>query len=49
MTKKVQNLQIDPATIRRYVEENFSIERMATEYVGLYEDAIRTHNSERAA
>jgi glycosyltransferase involved in cell wall biosynthesis len=49
MTNRVKNLQIDPATIRRYVEENFSIERMAREYVELYHEAIRIRNSERAA
>jgi glycosyltransferase involved in cell wall biosynthesis len=49
MTNRVKNLQLDPATIRRYVEENFSIERMAREYVELYEEAIRSRNSERAA
>jgi glycosyltransferase involved in cell wall biosynthesis len=49
LTNRVKNLQLDPATIRRYVEENFSIERMVRDYMELYEDAIRSHNSERAA
>jgi glycosyltransferase involved in cell wall biosynthesis len=49
MTNRVKNLQIDPATIRRYVEENFSIERMVRGYMELYEDVIQNHNSERAA
>ena len=49
MTNRVKNLPIDRARIRQYVEENFSIERMVREYVVLYEDAIRTRNSERAA
>ena len=49
MTNRVKNLQIDPATVRRYVEENFSIERMAKQYAELYEEAIRSRNSERAA
>jgi hypothetical protein len=39
MTNRVKNLQIDPARIRRYVEEHFSIERMVRDYVELYEEA----------
>ena len=49
MANRIKNLQLDPAIIRRYVEKNFSTERMVRDYVGLYEDAIRGHNSARAA
>jgi glycosyltransferase involved in cell wall biosynthesis len=40
MAKRVQNLKIDPATVRRYVEENFSVEKMAREYAALYRGAL---------
>jgi glycosyltransferase involved in cell wall biosynthesis len=32
--------QLDPFELRRYVEENFSPERMARDYVEAYEAAI---------
>jgi hypothetical protein len=38
-----------PATVRRYVEENFSIEKMVASYVSLYEDSIADKNEHRAA
>ena len=40
MSNRVRNLNIDPATVRKYVEENFSIERMVEDYVALYRDAL---------
>ena len=39
MAKRVKNIQISPRALRHYVEENFSLERMVTEYVSLYENA----------
>jgi glycosyltransferase involved in cell wall biosynthesis len=43
------NLQFDPASVRRYVEENFSIQRMAAEYAELYREAISSRAAVNAA
>jgi glycosyltransferase involved in cell wall biosynthesis len=40
MAKHAENLQFDPASVRRYVEENFSTDRMVQEYAALYGEAI---------
>jgi glycosyltransferase involved in cell wall biosynthesis len=42
-------LHFDPASVRRYVEENFSIERMAREYAELYREAIAARGAASAA
>jgi glycosyltransferase involved in cell wall biosynthesis len=36
LVRRLQNLQIDPASIRGYVEQNFSQERMARDYFDMY-------------
>jgi glycosyltransferase involved in cell wall biosynthesis len=41
MTKRVRDLRIEPATVRRYVEQNYSIDRMVDKYVALYEDTLK--------
>jgi glycosyltransferase involved in cell wall biosynthesis len=41
MAQAVLNLNIDPALVRRYVEENFSIEKMVRKYIALYQEALR--------
>jgi glycosyltransferase involved in cell wall biosynthesis len=38
MVKRVTNLQLDSRGIRQYVEENFSLERMVSQYISLYRD-----------
>jgi len=38
MAKRVRNLEIDARMVRRYVEDNFSINKMVREYVKLYQD-----------
>ena len=38
MAKRAQGLNFKPLTVRQYVEDNFSIERMAKEYARLYGD-----------
>jgi glycosyltransferase involved in cell wall biosynthesis len=43
------NLQFDPASVRRYVEENFSIQRMVSEYADLYREAISARGAAHAA
>jgi hypothetical protein len=49
IAKRVTDLGTDPATVRRYVEENFSIEKMVGEYVALYLDALRESHARRVA
>ena len=48
MAGKLKDLSLNPLTIRRYVEENFSIEKMVSSYLELYTEAVR-HSSTRAA
>ena len=40
MAQAVMNLNIDPALVRRYVEEHFSIEKMVRQYIDLYREAL---------
>ncbi len=40
MARHARNLDLAPIAVRRYVEENFSISRMANEYVQVYESAL---------
>jgi glycosyltransferase involved in cell wall biosynthesis len=49
MSKHALNLKFDPISVRRYVEENFSIDRMAAEYDDLYKEAISHKSAESAA
>lgn len=49
MAKRVRDLRIEPASVRRYVEENFSEERMVRKYVDLYEEIVRERKTEQAA
>lgn len=39
MAKRLHNLSFDSAAIRRYVEENFSLDKMVAQYVSLYKEA----------
>jgi glycosyltransferase involved in cell wall biosynthesis len=49
IAKRVKDLGTDPATVRRYVEENFSIEKMVAGYVAVYHDALRETDVQRVA
>jgi glycosyltransferase involved in cell wall biosynthesis len=49
MAECVSKLDLDTAGIRRYVEENFSIDRMVHSYLSLYEDALRERRAQNAA
>jgi glycosyltransferase involved in cell wall biosynthesis len=40
MAKRAGDLNFNPATVRHYVEENFSIEKMVRQYVALYQEAV---------
>lgn len=48
MVKHVRELNIAPSTVRKYVAENFSVERMVKSYVALYEEIV-SGESRRAA
>jgi glycosyltransferase involved in cell wall biosynthesis len=51
MAKRAGDLHFAPASIRRYVEENFSLERMVKGYAALYQDVLldRTLNEPSVA
>jgi glycosyltransferase involved in cell wall biosynthesis len=49
MAKRLQNLTLSSSAIRQYAEENFSIEKMVTEYVALYQEASRNHHGRSVA
>jgi len=38
---------LDRSTIRRRFEERFSVERMARDYLGLYDEVLRAGSNER--
>jgi glycosyltransferase involved in cell wall biosynthesis len=38
MAKRVTTLQLDSRSIRKYVEENFSLEHMVSQYISLYRE-----------
>ena len=38
MAQRARSLEITPSTVRRYVEQHFSIERMVDDYVALYQE-----------
>src|SRR5690348_11135171 len=40
MAKRIPQLKFDPAALRAYVDENFSLQRMVGKYADLYADAI---------
>jgi glycosyltransferase involved in cell wall biosynthesis len=40
MAKRVAALTMDPKEVRRYAEENFSMERMVSHYASLYKDCL---------
>jgi glycosyltransferase involved in cell wall biosynthesis len=49
ITKSLGGLNFQPATVRRYVEENFSIEKMVATYITLYKDTIANGNQQQVA
>jgi glycosyltransferase involved in cell wall biosynthesis len=49
MTNCIQQLKIKPSTIRRYVEDNFSIEEMVRGYMGVYREALQNRNGQQVA
>ncbi len=49
MAKRAQDLKFDPAAVRQYVADNFSIERMAKDYVRVYEEALQEAQAQKVA
>lgn len=49
LSKRVAQLNFDPAALRRYVEENFSLERMVAKYADLYAAALAQAGERRGA
>ena len=49
MAQAAMNLNLDPAVVRRYVEEHFSIEKMVRQYVALYQEALSESLASRHA
>lgn len=49
MVKHVKDLRFDPVSLRRYVSENFSLDRMVSSYAELYRRALSGEVSPQAA
>jgi glycosyltransferase involved in cell wall biosynthesis len=49
MSKRASELNSNPRAVRQYVEENFSIQRMAKEYVAVYENILTGMDARRIA
>lgn len=49
MAKRVRDMKIEPGSVRKYVEENFSEERMVRNYITLYEEILRARKTHKAA
>jgi hypothetical protein len=49
MAKCTRDLNFNPVALRQYVADNFSTERMAKEYAGVYETALHEAQARRVA
>ncbi len=49
LAKRARDLNMDPFTVRQYAADNFSIQRMSSEYVRVYEDALRDAQTRNVA
>lgn len=49
MAKRIGNLDIAPAKVRKYVEESFSVNHMVRNYVSLYGEILREAQTQKAA
>jgi hypothetical protein len=49
LTSCIRGLNIKPAVVRRYVEENFSVDVMVRNYISLYQETLQNRNKEHAA
>jgi glycosyltransferase involved in cell wall biosynthesis len=48
MANRALDLRLDPATVRRYVEENYSTDKMVRQYVDLYQEILRNESPRQA-
>lgn len=49
MAKRARDLNFNPLAVRQYVEDNFSIERMAKDYARVYDDILKGSDARRIA
>jgi glycosyltransferase involved in cell wall biosynthesis len=49
MTRCIRDLNTKPADVRRYVEENFSVEVMVRKYINLYQETLQNRTQHKAA
>jgi len=49
MSKRALDLNLNPAMVRRYVEDNFSIDKMVKQYIALYQEALNEKQRRRAS
>jgi glycosyltransferase involved in cell wall biosynthesis len=49
LANSLRTLNMKPATVRRYVEEDFSIDKMVASYVSLYKETITNVKEQKAA
>ncbi|HET7441146.1 MAG TPA: glycosyltransferase family 4 protein [Terriglobales bacterium] len=49
MAKRVGELTMQPAQVRGYVEENFSMQKMVSAYVALYQDSLAERQGRKIA
>ena len=49
MANRARDLKMDALAVRKYVEDNFSIQRMADGYRRVYEDALRDRQTRNVA
>lgn len=49
MAERLKSLNFEPRSVRRYVEDNFSLQRMAKDYLALYEEALQRAGRREAA
>ena len=49
MMRCIRDLNTKPADVRRYVEENFSVEVMVRKYINLYQETLRATTQHQAA
>src|SRR5207248_288840 len=49
MSKRARDLNFNPKAVRQYVEDNFSIARMANEYAAVYKSLLERMDARRVA
>lgn len=49
MAKRVKTTRLEPRVVREYVEQNFSVERMAAQYAALYREILTSQGARKIA